>query len=194
MPLISARRQRQVDLWVWGQPSLQGKFQNSQGHTEKPCLKKPNQSINIKIRKGCKIHLKRVHHGAHSEVLWGQFRLHWMSHSDRLAWMLLTELLTMVCAAFLIKPRITSPGMAPPTMGQDALHQSLVKKMPYSQILWRHFLNCCSFLSLNSKLSRHKTSRTHACNPSTEGWENRTHMQLATSLVPNSVRRLVSKE
>jgi hypothetical protein len=33
-------RQRQVDLWVRGQPGLQSEFQDSQGYTEKPCLKK----------------------------------------------------------------------------------------------------------------------------------------------------------
>jgi hypothetical protein len=41
-PLVLAlRRQRQVDFWVWGQPGLQSEFQDSQGYTEKPCLKKP---------------------------------------------------------------------------------------------------------------------------------------------------------
>jgi hypothetical protein len=35
MPLILAiERQRPVDLWVWGQPGLQSKFQASQGYTE----------------------------------------------------------------------------------------------------------------------------------------------------------------
>jgi hypothetical protein len=39
MPLIPALgKQRQVDFWVWGQPDLQNKFQDSQGYTEKPCL------------------------------------------------------------------------------------------------------------------------------------------------------------
>jgi hypothetical protein len=38
--LISALgRQRQVDFWVRGQPGLQSEFQDSQGYTEKPCLK-----------------------------------------------------------------------------------------------------------------------------------------------------------
>jgi hypothetical protein len=32
-------RQRQVDFCVRGQPGLQSEFQNSQGYTEKPCLK-----------------------------------------------------------------------------------------------------------------------------------------------------------
>jgi hypothetical protein len=40
-PLIPAlRRQRQADFWVRGQPGLQSEFQDSQGYTEKPCLKK----------------------------------------------------------------------------------------------------------------------------------------------------------
>jgi hypothetical protein len=40
-PLIPALgRQRQADFWVWGQPGLQSEFQDSQGYTEKPCLKK----------------------------------------------------------------------------------------------------------------------------------------------------------
>jgi hypothetical protein len=34
-------RQRQVDFWVRGEPSLQSEFQNSQGYTDKPCLEKP---------------------------------------------------------------------------------------------------------------------------------------------------------
>jgi hypothetical protein len=43
-PLIPALgRQRQADLWVWGQPGLQSEFQYSQGYTEKPCLEKPKR-------------------------------------------------------------------------------------------------------------------------------------------------------
>jgi len=39
-PLILVlRRQRQADFWVRGQPGLQSEFQDSQGYTEKPCLK-----------------------------------------------------------------------------------------------------------------------------------------------------------
>jgi hypothetical protein len=42
-PLIPALgRQRQVDFWVQGQPGLHRKFQDSQGYTEKPCLRKTN--------------------------------------------------------------------------------------------------------------------------------------------------------
>jgi hypothetical protein len=45
-PLIPALgRQRQADFWVRGQPGLQSEFQDSQGHTEKPCLEK-NQNKN----------------------------------------------------------------------------------------------------------------------------------------------------
>jgi hypothetical protein len=45
MPLIPAlRRQRQADFWVRGQPGLQSEFQDSQGYTEKPCLKKTKQN------------------------------------------------------------------------------------------------------------------------------------------------------
>jgi hypothetical protein len=40
MPLIPAAGwQRQVGLWVWGHISPQSKFQDSQGYTEKSCLK-----------------------------------------------------------------------------------------------------------------------------------------------------------
>ena len=43
-PLIPALgRQRQGDFWVWGQPGLQSEFQDSQGYTEKPCLRKPKK-------------------------------------------------------------------------------------------------------------------------------------------------------
>jgi hypothetical protein len=37
------RRQRQANFWVQGQPGLQSEFQDSQGYTEKPCLKKQKQ-------------------------------------------------------------------------------------------------------------------------------------------------------
>jgi hypothetical protein len=44
-PLISALgRQRQADFWVWDQPDLQSEFQDSQGYTEKPCLKTNKQA------------------------------------------------------------------------------------------------------------------------------------------------------
>ena len=38
-------------LWVWGQPGLQSKFQDSQGYTEKPCLKKPIKKEKERERK-----------------------------------------------------------------------------------------------------------------------------------------------
>jgi hypothetical protein len=39
-PLIPALgRQRQADFWVRGQPGLHSEFRDSQGYTEKPCLK-----------------------------------------------------------------------------------------------------------------------------------------------------------
>jgi hypothetical protein len=45
-PLISAlrRRQRQADFSVRGQPGLQSEFQDSQGYTEKHCLRKTKQN------------------------------------------------------------------------------------------------------------------------------------------------------
>jgi hypothetical protein len=47
MPLIPALgRQRQVNFWVRGQPGLQSEFQDSQGYTEKPCLKQTNKQTN----------------------------------------------------------------------------------------------------------------------------------------------------
>jgi hypothetical protein len=46
-PLIPAlERQRQVDFCVQGQPGLQSEFQDSQGYTEKPCLKQTNKKQN----------------------------------------------------------------------------------------------------------------------------------------------------
>jgi hypothetical protein len=48
-PLIPALgRQMQVDFWVRGQPGLQSEFQDSQGYTEKPCLKQTNKQTNKK--------------------------------------------------------------------------------------------------------------------------------------------------
>jgi hypothetical protein len=50
MPLIPAlKRQRQVDFRVQGQPGLQSEFQDSQGYTEKPCLKKPDLKKKTKL-------------------------------------------------------------------------------------------------------------------------------------------------
>ena len=51
MLLIPAlRSQRQADFWVRGQPGLQSEFQDSQGYTEKPCLK--NKQTNKNSSKG----------------------------------------------------------------------------------------------------------------------------------------------
>ena len=46
---------------------------------------------------------------------------------------LITGLLLMPCSTcFLMEPRTTSPGMAPPTMGWALFfHESVIKKMPY---------------------------------------------------------------
>jgi hypothetical protein len=66
---------------------------------------------------------------------------------------LLTGLLPLACSAcFLIEPRTTSPGLAPPTMGWALPSWSLIKKTPYSCISWRHFLKGGSFLCGNSSL------------------------------------------
>jgi hypothetical protein len=69
MPLVPALgRQRQMDFWVQGQPGLQSEFQDSQGYTEKPCLKKPKnqnktkkknkkkqtQEKNVLLKQACK--------------------------------------------------------------------------------------------------------------------------------------------
>jgi hypothetical protein len=54
-PLIPAfGRQRQGDFWVRGQPGLQSEFQDSQGYTEKPCLKKIRQKQQQKNQKRTK--------------------------------------------------------------------------------------------------------------------------------------------
>jgi hypothetical protein len=55
-PLIPALgRQRQVDFWVRGQPGLQSEFQDSQGYTEKPCLKtKQNKTKQNKTKQKTK--------------------------------------------------------------------------------------------------------------------------------------------
>jgi hypothetical protein len=38
------KRQRQLNFGVQGQPGLQSEFQDSQGYTEKPCLKKQKKT------------------------------------------------------------------------------------------------------------------------------------------------------
>jgi hypothetical protein len=47
MALIPALgRKRQADFWVWAQPGLQIEFQDTQGYTEKPYLRKQKQKQN----------------------------------------------------------------------------------------------------------------------------------------------------
>jgi hypothetical protein len=41
----------QADFWVRGQPGLQSEFQDSQGYTEKPCLKKQKTKTNKQTKK-----------------------------------------------------------------------------------------------------------------------------------------------
>jgi hypothetical protein len=66
MLLIPAfRRQKQVDFWVRGQSGLQSEFQDSQGYTEKPCLKtkqnktKQNKTKQNKTKYGDDLNLGR---------------------------------------------------------------------------------------------------------------------------------------
>jgi hypothetical protein len=67
--------------------------------------------------------------------------------------MLLIGLVPLVCSdCSLIEPETISPGMAPLTMGWTLLPRSLIEKMPYSWISWRHFLEGGSFLCDNSSL------------------------------------------
>jgi hypothetical protein len=64
-PLIPALgRQRQADFWVWGQPGLQSEFQESQGYTEKPCLKKQtkqNKTKQSKTKRNMHNHEGKLH-------------------------------------------------------------------------------------------------------------------------------------
>ena len=65
--------------------------------------------------------------------------------------MLFTGLLPLACSAcFHIEPKTTSPEMVPHTMGP--LLWSLIEKMSYSWISWRHFPNWSSFLCDNFSL------------------------------------------
>jgi hypothetical protein len=62
-------------------------------------------------------------------------------------------LLPLPCSAcFLIELRTTSTGMASSTMSWTLPPWSLIEKMPYSWISWRHFLKGSSFLCDNSSL------------------------------------------
>jgi hypothetical protein len=59
-PLIPALgRQRQADFGVQGQPGLQSEFQDSQGYTKKPCLKKPKRTKQKQTNKKEHLFLKR---------------------------------------------------------------------------------------------------------------------------------------
>jgi hypothetical protein len=61
MPLIPALgRQRQADLQVRGQPGLQSEFRDSQGNTEKPCLKKrPKNPLRRSLKEKSKTKKKK---------------------------------------------------------------------------------------------------------------------------------------
>jgi hypothetical protein len=48
-----------VDFWVRGQPGLQSEFQDSQGCTEKPCLKKTKTKTNKQTNKKVKREARR---------------------------------------------------------------------------------------------------------------------------------------
>jgi hypothetical protein len=65
--------------------------------------------------------------------------------------MFLTGFLPLACSAcFLIEPMTTSPEMVSPTRVPPPW--SLIEKMPYGSISWRHFPNWSSFLCDNSSL------------------------------------------
>jgi hypothetical protein len=65
--------------------------------------------------------------------------------------MFFTGLLLLACSAcFLIEPKTASLEMVPPTLGPPPW--SLIEKMLYSWISWRHFLKWSSFLCDNSSL------------------------------------------
>jgi hypothetical protein len=65
-----------------------------------------------------------------------------------------TGSIPLACSAcFLIEPRNTSPGMAPPTIDWTFTPAPLViEQMPSSWISWRHFLSGSSFLCDKSNL------------------------------------------
>jgi hypothetical protein len=70
--------------------------------------------------------------------------------------LLLTGLLPIACSAcFLIEPKTTSPEMVLPV--RSPLPWSLIEKMPYSWISWRHFLKGGSLLCDNSRLCQADT-------------------------------------
>jgi hypothetical protein len=72
----------EVDLWVWGQPGLQSEFQDIQGYTEKPCLRKKQNSLSIPTYMCTNIPLVLVYMFIDSYLLFSGFwyklvYLHW---------------------------------------------------------------------------------------------------------------------
>ena len=66
---------------------------------------------------------------------------------------LLTGLLSMACLVSLLRElRNTSPGMTQSTMGWPLPAWSLIERMLYSWVSWRHLLSWGSFLSGDSSL------------------------------------------
>jgi len=79
------------------------------------------------------------------------------------AGVLLADLLLVACSiCSLIQPRTIGSEMAPPIVGGVLPHWSLIEKMPYSWISWRHFLNWGSFLSDDSSLCQVDTKPASA--------------------------------
>ena len=60
----STREAESGDFWVWDQPGLQSEFQDSQGYTDKPCLKKQNNKKTKKKKQKKKKNLQK------SQALW----------------------------------------------------------------------------------------------------------------------------
>ena len=97
---------------------------------------------------------------------WGCFHItvhHWESQARSWCrghgWVLLTGLFSVWFTQYTFLQNI-SPAMAPPTMVWVLPHQSLIKKMPYSQILLRYILNWGFFFPDDFQLvsSWHKES------------------------------------
>jgi hypothetical protein len=83
---------------------------------------------------------------------WNSSRSESRSWCRRYGGMFFTGLPLLACSACsLIEPKTTRDG--PPLPPQGAFPPwSLIEKMPYSWISWRHFLNWSSFLCDNSSL------------------------------------------
>ena len=72
MPSVHAPgRQRQTDFWVPGQTGPKIKFQDSQGYTEKLCLKKKKKKIKEKKRRKKIMHVLKAWLWILSTVDWG---------------------------------------------------------------------------------------------------------------------------